>query len=232
MFEGMFHHIFSHIFPARCLVCGDHARFFTLGVCSRCASCIRPVPRPVCPVCGNPSGTDGICSGCLTDPPPYDRLMSAALFEGPLKDMIHAFKYAGATYYKRYLARILYDLVHEELAHTDLITFVPLHWSRMIARGYNQAALMAQGLSCLSRIPVGHGVLRKTRATATQVGLSRDQRKKNLPGTFQARAVSGRAVLVVDDVITTGQTALEVSSALKQAGAYRVVFASAGRIVP
>lgn len=231
MLEAMFRTIFSHIFPPRCLLCGDHALSCTLGVCSRCISRIRPVPPPVCTVCGNPSGTEGICIGCQTDPPPYDRLMSAALFEGPLKDMIHAFKYADATYYKKYLTRILYDLVQDELAHCDLITFVPLHWSRMMARGYNQAALLAQGLSRLTRIPVGYGVLKKTRATPTQVGLSRDQRKKNLSGTFRAQSVSGKAVLVIDDVITTGHTALEVSRALKKAGSHHVVFASVGRIV-
>ena len=101
----------------------------------------------------------------------------------------------------------------------------------MVARGYNQAALMAQGLSRMSRIPLRYGVLRKTSATPTQVGLSRSQRKRNLSDTFQARGVAGRAVLVVDDVVTTGHTALEVSRALKKAGARRVLFASAGRIV-
>ena len=231
MFDAMLRSIFAHIFPARCLVCGDHAVSSTLGVCSRCCSRIRPVPRPVCTVCGKPSGIEDICIGCQTDPPPYDRLMSAALFEGPLKEMIHAFKYADATYYKKFLTRLLYDLVQEELARCDLITFVPLHWSRMMARGYNQAALMAADLSRLTRIPVGYGVLMKTRATPTQVGLSRHQRKMNLSGTFQAQGVSGKAVLVIDDVITTGHTALEVSRALKKAGADHVLFASVGRIV-
>lgn len=203
----------------------------TLGVCSRCISLIRPVPRPVCTVCGNPSGTEGVCITCQAVPPPYDRLMSAALFEGPLKEMIHAFKYADATYYKSFLTRMLYDLLQDERGCYDLITFVPLRWSRMIVRGYNQAALMAQGLSRLTRIPVGYGVLKKTRGTPTQVGLSRHQRKKNLTGAFQAQGVSGKAVLVIDDVITTGHTALEVSRALKKAGADHVLFASVGRIV-
>lgn len=157
--------------------------------------------------------------------------MSAALFDGPLKDMIHAFKYADATYFKRYLARMLYDTVRDELGRCDLVTFVPLHWSRMMTRGYNQAALMARELSRLARIPVGYGVLKKTRGTPTQVGLSRREREKNLSRAFLARGVAGKAVLVVDDVITTGHTAREVSRALKKAGACHVVFASAGRIV-
>ena len=169
--------------------------------------------------------------GCQADPPPYDRLMSAAHFDGPLKDMIHAFKYADATYYKKFLTRVLYETVQEELEHCDLITFVPLHWSRMISRGYNQAALMARELSRMSGLPVCHGVLRKTRGTPTQVGLSMHERKKNLSGAFHARGVAGKSVLVVDDVITTGQTAREVSRALKKAGAGHVVFASVGRIV-
>lgn len=231
MLEPMVRRLFSQIFPPRCLVCGDHADECALGVCPRCSSQIRPLPAPTCTVCGVPSGTEGICLGCQADPPSYDRLMSAALFEGPLKDMIHAFKYADATYFKAYLTRILYDLVKDELSRCDLVTFVPLHWSRVMTRGYNQAALVAQGLSRLSGIPVGYGALKKTKVTPTQVGLSRPQRGRNLSGAFHARGVSGRAVLVVDDVVTTGHTAREVSRALKRAGADRVVFASAGRIV-
>jgi len=157
--------------------------------------------------------------------------MSAVHFDGPVKDMIHAFKYADATFYKKFLTRVLYDTVKDEMEHCDLITFVPLHWSRMIARGYNQAALIARELSRLTRIPVCYGVLKKTRGTPTQVGLSRHQRKRNLSGAFHAQGVSGKAVLVVDDVITTGHTALEVSRTLKKAGADYVLFASVGRLV-
>jgi ComF family protein len=180
-------------------------------------------------VCGNPTGTEGICLGCQAAPPPYDRLMSAAFFDGPLKEMIHAFKYADATYYKKYLARVIYDVVKNEARQCDLITFVPLHWSRLMTRGYNQSALLARELSRLTGIPVGYGMLKKTKGTPPQVGLTRHQRKANIAGTFQARGVSGKAVLVVDDVVTTGQTALEVSRTLKKAGAEYILFASAGR---
>ncbi|HWR68478.1 MAG TPA: double zinc ribbon domain-containing protein [Desulfomonilia bacterium] len=225
----MLRSIFAQIFPPRCLVCGDQVVDPIFGVCSGCASRIRPLPRPVCMVCGNPTGTEGICLGCQAAPPPYDRLMSAAFFDGPLKEMIHAFKYADATYYKKYLARVIYDVVKNEARQCDLITFVPLHWSRLMTRGYNQSALLARELSRLTGIPVGYGMLKKTKGTPPQVGLTRHQRKANIAGTFQARGVSGKAVLVVDDVVTTGQTALEVSRTLKKAGAEYILFASAGR---
>jgi len=221
----------SWLFPPRCVVCGESSDGGICGVGTCCASRITPVPGYSCEVCGRSVGTRGMCGACMEARPPFDRVIAAAVFAEPLSGMIHAFKYADATYYKRFLARLLYDLVRDELAQCDMITFVPLHWSRMVARGYNQAALMAQGLSRMSRIPLRYGVLRKTRATPTQVGLSRSQRKRNLSDTFQARGVAGRAVLVVDDVVTTGHTALEVSRALKKAGARRVLFASAGRIV-
>jgi len=221
----------SQVFPSRCLVCGGHAVEHTLGVCTRCASHISAIPKPVCQVCGNPVGTEGVCLRCQTEPPPFDKLMSAAVFSGPIKDIIHSFKYGGATYYKKYLSRVLYDLVKDEVHRCDVISFVPLHWTRMMVRGYNQAALMARELSHLTRVPVGYGILKKTRGTAPQVGLSRPQRRKNVSGAFHAQGVSTRSVLVVDDVITTGHTAIEVSRALKNAGAEYVLFVSVGRMV-
>lgn len=223
--------ILSYILPPRCLVCGKNADALLSGVCGGCSDRIRPVPRPVCAVCGDPSGTEGVCLRCQADPPPYDVLRSAYIFAGPLKDIVHAFKYADATYYKRFLAQALFDVVRQESLRADLIAFVPMHWTRMILRGYNQAALMAKGLSGLTGIPVRYDVLKKTRRTAPQVGLRKTERRRNIHGAFVAKGVEGKHVLVVDDVVTTGQTAREVSESLKRSGARRVSFISAGRMV-
>ncbi len=226
----MLRRIFSHVFPVRCLVCGACTKDHISGVCPRCASLVEPVPRPVCKVCGSPSASEGPCLRCQVDPPPYDRLASAALFAGPLKDMIHAFKYADATYYKGFLARMLYDLVGADVRNCDVITFVPLHWSRMVSRGYNQSAILARELSGMTGVPVGYGILKKLRGTPPQVGLTRQGRERNIRGAFRAQGVAGRAVMVVDDVVTTGYTAREVCGSLKRAGADYVLFASVGRI--
>jgi len=80
-------------------------------------------------------------------------------------------------------------------------------------------------------VSVRYGVLRKTRNTPSQVGLERKDRERNLKSAFSARGVEGKSVMVVDDVITTGHTAQEVSKALKRAGASRVIFVSIARTV-
>jgi ComF family protein len=223
--------VFSHLFPPRCLVCGAYSIDIRLGVCAQCVSRIRPIPGPVCTICGDPTGTEGVCLRCLTAPPPFDRMMSAFIFEGPIKDIIHSFKYADATYYKKYLAQVLFEMIKAQGQPCDVVTFVPLHWTRMISRGYNQAALIATELAGLLGLRVSYSALKKTRGTPPQVGLRRQERKMNIRGAFLASGVQDKAVLVVDDVVTTGQTAREVSKALKKTGASYVLFASVGRIV-
>jgi predicted amidophosphoribosyltransferase len=126
---------------------------------------------------------------------------------------------------------ILADVLLKEEIDCDLITFVPLHWTRMISRGYNQAALIARELARLLKRGICFDVLKKDRRTLPQVGLGRMMRKKNIRGAFHASNVKGKAVLVVDDVVTTGHTAREVSKALKNSGASHVVFASVGRVI-
>jgi len=219
------------LFPPRCLVCGGNEPDVRYGVCTGCIGRIKPVPKPICTICGSPTGTEGVCLLCRTDPPPFDRMLSAFEFEGPVKDIIHSFKYADATYHKKYLAGALFDMIKAEDLRFDLVTFVPMHWTRMIARGYNQAALIAKELAGLLKLKVSYNVLRKTHATPPQVGLRRQERKRNIRGVFRASGVQEKTVLVVDDVVTTGQTACEVSKALKKAGASRVLFLSVGRIV-
>ncbi len=168
---------------------------------------------------------------CQSSPPPFDRMVSAFIFKGPVKDIIHSFKYANATYHKHYLAQALFEMIKTEDPPCDLVTFVPLHWGRMIYRGYNQAALMAGQLARLMGCKMSYRALTKTRGTPPQVGLGKKERRKNVRGAFRASGVQGKAVLVVDDVVTTGQTAHEVSDALKKSGASYVFFASVGRIV-
>ncbi|HPP79833.1 MAG TPA: hypothetical protein PLQ43_02945 [Deltaproteobacteria bacterium] len=167
--------------------------------------------------------------GCAEDPPPFDRLLVAACYEGDLRDMIHAFKYRRCTHLKGYLGSLLYEAVKDELKECDLVTAVPLHWSRVLARGYNQSMLLAREVSRRSGVRLAPGVLRRTRPTKAQVGLNPSERKKNLKGVFSARDVEGLSVCVVDDVVTTASTAYEVGLALRRAGASRVIFSGVAR---
>ncbi|HOO38869.1 MAG TPA: ComF family protein [Deltaproteobacteria bacterium] len=220
----------AHIFPGRCLVCGA-AGHVKLGVCGSCRGQIRHVPGPVCDICGKPIGSPGTCIECVRKRPPFDKVLSAGVFEGLLKDIIHQFKYHNATWFKKPLAGLVFDA----LAHTDvcpdMITFVPMHWTRMISRGYNQAALIARELSGYMGIYMRYDVIHKKRRTLSQVGLKRSDRMGNLRDVFLSAGVDGKTVLVVDDVITTTRTAREVARSLKKAGASYVLFVSVGRMI-
>ena len=122
------------------------------------------------------------------------------------------------------------------LAEADLIAPVPLHWRRLWARRFNQAAALAGALSDIADVPVLHGALRRVRATPQQVGLSRNQRADNVQGAFkvlpaQKADVKSRRLILVDDVLTSGATVDTCAKALLRAGAARVDVLVFARVV-
>jgi ComF family protein len=225
----MLRFFYENFIPSRCFICNEFGEV-NHGICSSCMSQIKPISEPVCDVCGRAIGSPGICISCQADPPAFDRLLGAACFEGVLKDVIHSFKYHRKTAFKKVLARILYDSLPKD-ADIDQITFVPLHWTRLATRGFNQASLIASELGKYMGVRIRFDALKKTRRTDPQVGLNQKQRLKNVRGSFKANGVEGKSVLVVDDVITTGATAKEVARVLKKAGARYVLVAGVGRVV-
>jgi len=152
-------------------------------------------------------------------------------FEGLLVDMVHAFKYGRATTLKRFLGWTMAEAVGQWDIHADIITFVPMHWTKVVERGYNQAALLAKEVGRHRGLPLSGDVLRKTRRTAAQAGLARKGRQRNMAGAFTANGIRGMSVMVVDDVITTASTAFEVAQACKKAGAAAVSFVGLGRVL-
>lgn len=226
----MFSFPWESILPPRCLVCSGKDRV-TRGVCSRCRSRIKPFPAASCDVCGKAIGTRGVCLQCQRQPPFFDKMLSACVYEGMIQEIIHQFKYRRVTVYKKFLAGLVAERIAAAGVSFDLIAPVPLHWSRLFERGYNQSMLIARELSGYMGSDMRYEILQKTRRTPSQVGLPKADRERNLKNAFAATGVEGKSVVVVDDVITTGETAREVSRALKNAGAACVIFASVGRTV-
>ena len=133
-------------------------------------------------------------------------------------------------------ARSLAKAGAELLADADLIVPVPLHTRRLWRRRFNQSAMLAVALGRLCRVPVDCFALMRVRPTASQVGLSADQRRRNVAGAFrvdkdEAPRIAGRKLVVVDDVITTGATAEACARVLKRAGAARVDVLALARVV-
>jgi ComF family protein len=113
---------------------------------------------------------------------------------------------------------------------------VPLHWRRLWARRFNQSATLASVIAKESGVPVVHDALRRVRATVQQVGLSRTERAANIQGAFRVAAggkaaISGRRLVLVDDVLTTGATVEGCTRALLRAGAAQVDILIFARVV-
>jgi ComF family protein len=173
------------------------------------------------------------CATCRATPPGYDYARAAALYEGGLRDALHAFKFGG----RRALAGPLGDLAAEQCVGSlpdgiDALVPVPLARERERERGFNQAALLARRIGQRLAAPTRAGWLVRTRATRPQSDLSAAERRANVRGAFRAcEVVAGRHVLLIDDILTTGATLDACARALRAAGARRVGVLTVARVV-
>ena len=152
---------------------------------------------------------------------------SACLYEGPLKEIIHSFKYKKRISLAKIVSKFMIDFISENgevLEGIDIITFVPLKNDRLRERGFNQSKVLAFNISKEFGIPL-LDALQKTRATRPQNELSRDERLANLDGAFKVKGdveLNNARMLLIDDVMTTGATLSECSKILLDAGALEV----------
>jgi ComF family protein len=218
------------IMPPCCLICRSALSDHNL-LCAPCWAEVSFIRPPLCDVLGIPlpfdTGGRTISAAAAARQPPYERARAVAHYSGAMRTLVHQFKYADRHDARALFGRWLAEAGRELVAGADLIVPVPLARLRLLSRRFNQAAILAQQLSRQTGLPVAPQALERTRATPSQVGLTQDQRRRNVAGAFRVperrrSAVSGRRVLLVDDVITTGATAEACARALKRAGAARV----------
>ena len=163
------------------------------------------------------------CRWCQQSPLSIDGIRAPYLMQGPIREGIHSLKYRGVRAAAPELGRLLAQYLAGHAVPGDIIVPVPLHPRRLRERGYNQSALLAREMAELSGLAVQEELLVKTRNSPPQVGGTRDRRRENVEGSFQCNSeVGGRAVILVDDVATTGSTLSACASALKAAGATSV----------
>jgi ComF family protein len=153
-----------------------------------------------------------------------DCIRGVVLFEGVVRKAIHELKYRGRTELAMPLAELMVPAWGSGLFPVECLIPVPLHPRRLRERGYNQAALIAEGLAKRIRLPVSLGALARSRMTEPQTQLRAAQRQTNVAGAFTATSptVAGRSVMLVDDVCTTGATLQACADALRSAGVERV----------
>jgi ComF family protein len=168
-----------------------------------------------------------VSAAAVAHPPDFDRARAVASFDGAMRQLIHAFKFHD-THHARYLfGRWMADVGRDLLDDADMLVPVPLARWRLFTRRFNQAQILAAETARLAKKPVRPFALVRVRSTPHQVGLTRAQRQRNVSGAFRVPAnetvsVSGKAIVLIDDVITTGATASAAALALKRAGARRV----------
>ena len=229
------------IFPPRCITCeellGQHG---PLPFCTSCMAGVHFIESPLCPRCGTPfpvaEGEDHLCGDCLITERPYAVARSVGRYEKTLRTAIHRFKYRGKTGIGDLLSGIMADFAEKtwDMKVFSRILPVPLHRRRLRERGFNQAVILARGLSRRFNIPLDFTSLRRNLFTPPQVGLDRKQRLTNVQGAFTVthpERIAGRRLLLVDDVFTTGSTLNECARVLIQAKAEAVAVLTVARAV-
>jgi predicted amidophosphoribosyltransferase len=224
------------IYPPRCLACAE-ATDAPHGLCAACWRDTHFIAGAACGKCGLPlmgeAGPGDLCDGCRRHPPAWDRGAAAVVYAGAGRRAVLALKHGDRLDTVAPLAGWMAAAGRSLLADCDLIAPTPLHWRRLVMRRYNQSAELAKALGRLSGKPVALDLLRRTRATTPQEGMTRAARTANQGGAYglspRAR-VEGRSVLLVDDVLTSGATFSACTEALRAAGATRIDVLALARV--
>lgn len=230
------------LLPPHCLTCDTEVERQG-SFCAACFSGLNLISAPFCARCGVPfthegeaeRGADGAlsCTPCLTRAPGFAVARAALRYDEGAKRLILPFKHADRTEMAAPLARLMARAGGDLLQAADILVPVPVHWRRLIARRYDQAALLAQRLGRLSGRRVVPDVLRRTRATVPLGDKGAAERAALVADAFSVARparVAGQRVLLVDDVMTSGATAEACARALLAAGAARVEVLAAARV--
>ena len=213
--------------PPQCLLCTS--RTLAAGtLCAHCWAQMDFITEPCCNRLGVPfaffPGDGVVCAAALSHPPVWDRARAAVRFDDHSRRLIHALKYHDRHETALMQARAMITGARPLVDDADFLVPVPLYRWRQWQRRYNQAALLAGLIARLTGKSWHHDVLVRGRRTRSQVGLGYAERKRNVKGAFVVpaaarRKVTGRRILLIDDVRTSGATAAACASALKSAGA-------------
>jgi ComF family protein len=211
--------------PQLCASCREPVE--DCGLCATCWSKLSFIAPPYCERLGIPFAYDpgpGVLSmEAIADPPAYRRARAAVRYDDIARTLVHAFKYGDRLDLAPTMGRWMASAGRDLIGDADAIVPVPLHWRRQWLRRFNQSALLAQVIAGQTGVPVALLALKRVKATPQQVGLSQ-------PAHGQAE-ITGRRVVLVDDVLTSGATVDACARALYRAGAAEVDVLVFARVV-
>ena len=210
------------LYPPRCAGCDREGKF----ICEACFSAQPRLLPPYCLTCAQPIPRGSRCAGCRNTPLVINAIRAPFLMDGAIRQAVHQLKYGNLRAIAPMLGGLLADFMDAECVSGDALVPVPIHPRRERQRGYNQAHLLAREVSKLLDIPVASRSLSRVNNAPPQArSQSASDRKANVRDSFlcpDSSEVEGRALVLIDDVCTTGATLDACATALKAAGAARV----------
>lgn len=226
-FTGLMRALADLMYPRTCSFCGTGVPLAPdQALCSACREALVTISPPLCQKCGIPVHTlcpEGAqyCGKCLSSPRLFGSARYGFAYEAALRAAILRFKFAGVLSLGPTLTALFEETFERHFSSQtyDLMVPMPLHPRRLVERGFNQSAILADGLSKATGIPVDRISFRKVKDTPPQVGLTEAQRTANLRGSFaifRPARFKRRRILLIDDVCTTGSTIAEAARTISR----------------
>ncbi len=205
-------------------MCGEAIKNFGL-----CIACRLELPWVIngCQHCANPlPSISPLCGKCLQKPPPYDLILALFYYRPPIDHLLGSLKFANQLAYAQFLGQLLAEKVHAHYAthpKPELIIPMPLHVKRLQQRGFNQAVELSRPLAKMLAIPLSLHHCVRVIATQPQSSIPASARQQNMVEAFTVvSAITAKHVAIVDDVVTTGSTVIELVKTLRKSGVTRV----------
>jgi len=225
--EGVLH----FFFPQNCLNCKKYiTESAGYPLCKDCEEMIRKEISPYCLICGRPvpSNRQTKCRRCREKPFTFDCARAVTLYEPPIKSAIHAFKYRKILSLRILFIHLLVEFLSSNPFFRDIdgILPVPLHQSRLREREFNQAEILARGISNFLQKPLISNTVTRKKKTLPQVGFSMKERRLNLQDAFRVeneKSLAKKKILIIDDVITSRSTVESLSTALRRVGSQTIL---------
>lgn len=229
--------IFDIVMPPRCISCGEMVNEHG-DLCADCWKDTKFIGAHKCKTCGLPfefdMGKGAKCKYCMAEKPKFNKVRGVCEYDGVARKIAVKFKFRDHTHLAKPMAKLMVHAAPDLVAKADIIAPVPLHFRRRISRKFNQSGLLARQIAHIAQAEYQPFLLKRIRHTKRQTALNRAQRQENVQDAFTCSAedLSGKTILLIDDVMTTGSTMNECAKALKAHGAQRVYGLVFARVKP